>query len=226
MTQFRQFELEIGELKRSLAAMGDLVDRAVGLAAAGILAPTADLRERSRALEDQTDAMESAIEDRCHTIIALQTPMVRDLRFVIAAMSITSDLERIGDQAHAVAKRAHYIACHQAVDLPPELTELGRLAQATLRQAMEVFVSGNLEATRAVIRDEAASDRMTKACYAFIQERMAAQPERIREYTHLLRAVAALEEIADTTVAIAEEALYIHKAVMIRHHHEELDKPG
>ena len=222
MTQLRQFELEIADLKRSIVAMGDMVDRALSVAVEGIKKPTADVRERARTLEDGIDAMETVIEDRCHTIIALQNPMVRDLRFIISAMSIASDLEQVGDHAESISKRAHFIACHSQVDNPPELDELGQLAQIMVRQAMDAFVTGNSEVTRKVIDEEPQTDRQTKACYAFIQDRMVDQPPRIKEYTHLLRAVSSFEQVGDLAMAIAEETVFIHQAQMIRHNHEQL----
>jgi phosphate transport system protein len=222
MTQLRHFEIELADLKRSIVAMGDMVDRSLALAIEGLQRPTADLRERARTLEDGVDAMETVIEDRCHTIIALQNPMVRDLRFIISAMSIASDLEQIGDHAESVSKRAYYIACHDPVTNPPELDELGRIAQRMVRQSMDAFVTGSAETTRKVLDDENRTDELTKLCYAFIQERMAAEPPQIKEYTHLLRAVSALEQVGDLAQAIAEETVYMHQAQMIRHSHDSL----
>jgi phosphate transport system protein len=224
MTQLRHFELELADLKRSIVAMGDMVDRALALAVEGVHRPSADLRERARTLEDGVDAMETVIEDRCHTIIALQNPMIRDLRFIISAMSISSQLEQIGDHAESISKRAYFIACHSPVENPPELSELGRLAQQMVRQSMDAFVTGDVAVTKKVIDDEPQTDRHTKACYAFIQDRMAADTSRIKEYTHLLRAVSALEQIGDLAMAIAEETVFMHQAQMIRHNHEILKK--
>ena len=164
--------------------------------------------------------MDTVIEERCHTIIALQNPMVRDLRFIISAMAIASDLEQIGDLAESVSKRGNYIACHNPVKNPPELVELGVLAQHMLRQSMDAFITGNAETTRQVIDEESESDDQTKSCYTFIQERMAEDPPRIKEYTHLLRAVSALEQVGDLTKNIAEETVFMHQAQVIRHHHD------
>lgn len=220
MSQLRQFELELADLKRSIVAMGDMVDRALGLAVEGIQKPTADLRERARTMEGGIDAMETVIEERCHAIIALQSPMVRDLRFVISAMSIASDLEQIGDLGESISKRAHYIACHERIDNPPELVVLGELVRKMTRMSMDAFITGGAEVTRTVIDDEPESDRLTKACYAWLQVRMAQDGARIKEYTHLLRAVASLEQIGDLAMAIAEETVFMHQAQLIRHHHE------
>ncbi|MEK7414284.1 MAG: phosphate signaling complex protein PhoU [Planctomycetota bacterium] len=222
MSQPRQFELELADLKRSIVAMGDMVDRAVTLAVEGIQKPSADLRERARTFEDGIDAMESVIEDRCHTLIALQSPMVRDLRFIISAMSIASDLEQVGDLAQSISKRAHYIACHQAVENPPALAELAILAERMTRQSMDAFITGSLDVTKQVIAEESQSDDLTKACYAWLQDRMAQEPTKVKEYTHLLRAVSSLEQIGDKTLAIAEETVYMHQAQFIRHNHDIL----
>ncbi len=137
-------------------------------------------------------------------------------------MSIASDLEQIGDHAESIAKRAHYIACHNPVANPPELLELAELAQEMVRQSMDAFVTGNAEVTRKVIEEEPQTDRQTKACYLFIQERMAQDPSVIKEYTHLLRAVSSLEQVGDLAMAIAEETVFMHQAQMIKHNHEQL----
>jgi phosphate transport system protein len=123
-----------------------------------------------------------------------------------------------------VSKRAYFIACHNPVANPPALSDLGKLAQQMLRQSMDAFVTGNAEVTQKVIDDEPQTDLQTKACYAFIQERMAENAATIKEYTHLLRAVSSLEQIGDLAMAIAEETVFMHQAQMIRHHHEQLKK--
>jgi phosphate uptake regulator len=87
---------------------------------------------------------------------------------------------------------------------------------------MDAFVTGSVDVTRKVIDDEPQTDELTKACYAFIQDRMAVEIDQIKEYTHLLRAVSALEQIGDIAMAIAEETVFMHQAQMIRHHHENL----
>jgi len=108
--------------------------------------------------------------------------------------------------------------------LEVELGELGLLAQQMLRQSMDAFVTGNAELTRQVIGDEQLTDHQTKACYNFIQERMTEDPPKIKEYTHLLRAVSAMEQVGDLTKSIAEETVFMHQAQMVRHNHENLKK--
>lgn len=218
----RHFDLELAELKRSLVTMGNLVERSLAVAVEAINHPNVGAREQCRTLEDQLDQMENTIEDTCHKLIALQRPAVGELRLVIAAMRITSELEQMGDRAESIAKRAASIAKGTLVENPPELPELGTLVQGMARHTLESFVSGNLAMAKGVLVDEDESDHLTKQCYRWIQDAMGRTPERIKEYTHLLRAVGHLEHIADVAVVIAEETVYLHRGLNIRHHHETL----
>ena len=222
MNNIRHFELEIAELKRSLVAMGNLVEQSLSVAVDAILRPRVDAREEARTMEERLDAMDSAIEERAHRIMALQQPMISDLRLLISALHICSDLEQIGDLCESVAKRATFIAKHNPVDNPAELEPLGSLVKEMIHGCLDAFVSSNVEQAKTIIRQEERSDDLTKLCYESIQAGMARTPDRIREYTHLLRAVAHLEHIGDIAVAIAEESVYIHKGQLIRHHHDEL----
>ena len=224
MNQIRHFDLELAELKRSLVTMGNLVERSLSIAVESILKANVEGREQVRILEEQVDTLETVIEDRCHTIIALQQPMAGELRLVISAMRITSDLEQVGDLAESIAKRASYIARNHRVDNPEALAILGHLAVDMVHHSMESFVTGNLNLARGVLTDEDSADDLTKQCYERIQVAMQEQPEKIREYTHLLRAASLLEHIGDIAVSIAEETVYIHRGTNIRHHHDSLDE--
>jgi phosphate transport system protein len=222
MNQIRHFDLDLAELKRSLVNMGNLVERSLTIAIEAIQRPQVEAREQCRVIEEQLDTLETAIEDRCHQIIALQQPMAGELRLVISAMRITSDLEQVGDLAESVAKRASFIARHQLVDNPTAIQALSNVVLTMVRHAMEAFVTGNLALARGVITDEHQADALTKECYEGIQERMQEQSDKIREYTHLLRAASLLEHIADIAVSIGEETVYIYRGTNIRHHHDTI----
>lgn len=222
MMNYRHFEIELAELSRSLAGMGSLVERSLAIAVAAIQSPVVEAREQARVIENQLDALETTIEDRCHKLIALQAPMAKDLRLVIAAMRITADVEQVGDLSESVAKRASWIARNHKVVNPPELATLCEVSTRMVHEALTSFLTGSPNAARDVISLEDEADRLTKRCFEGIQQHMAEHPERIREYTHLLRAVAHLESIADLAVSIAEEGVYIHQGQFIRHSHERL----
>lgn len=220
MSQIRQFDLELAELKRSIVGMGNLVEQALELGVNAILHPVIGAKARAKEIEERIDGMDTQIEERCHVLIALQSPMAKDLRLLISSTRITSELEQVADLAEGIAKRAEYIASHQPVDNPEPLIPLGELARRMLRQALDAFVTGRFEEANGILLEEDEADRLTKDCYFGIQSAMQAQPERIAEYTHLLRAVMNLEHIADIAVAIAEEAVYIHRGHLVLHPRE------
>ena len=220
MAQIRHFDLDLAELKRSLVAMGNLVEDMLALGVGTIVAPNLDARDRASALEERVDAAETMIEERCHQMIALQSPMARDLRFLISATRIASDLEQVGDLAESITKRADYIARHSPVANPECLNPLGTIARRMINQALEAFVTGNLGVARGIMGEEREADALTKLCYGGIQAAMQAHPELIKEYTHLLRAVGHLEHAADIAVSIADEAVYIHRGDLVRHQHD------
>ena len=201
MTQIRHFDLEIAELKRSLATMGDLVERAIEFATRAIAHPTVEAREQARVFEDQLDALDTAIEDRCHQVLALQAPMAKDLRLLVSTMRVTLDLENIGDLAESLAKRATYIARHRLVRNPD---------------------AANTTLAKQVMDDEDRADELTKEGYSELRQLMREEPDRIDEYLHLHRALSHLEHIADIAVSIAEETVYATRGQMVRHHHEQL----
>ena len=222
MHQPRHFDLEISELKRSIVAMGDLAQQAVTLAVASINQPRAEARDEARLLEAKLDILHSQIEERGHQIIALHAPVAGDLRFLISALRIISDLEQIGDLAESICKRASYIARHRSVANPPDLAQLGDLAKTMVQQAIACFVTHDLVTARTVFDEEPVTDRLTKQCYRAIQSAMAAQPACIEEFTHLLRGVGHLEHVGDIAVSIAEEAVYVHDGRLLRHHRDDL----
>jgi phosphate transport system protein len=222
MTTPRHLELELVELKRSLAGMGDLVEQALNLATDALLSPRSEVREQAKTIEERLDTLDQTVEDRIQKVIALQAPMAGDLRLLIAALRITADLEQMGDLAESVSKRAAYIARHQRVENPPEVERLCETVRTTVRQCLQSIGDTDRALVQGVVENEDRSDDLTKVCYEGIQARMANQPGLIREYTHLLRAVAHLEHIADLALAIAEESVYIHRGTLIRNSHDLL----
>lgn len=222
LTPHRHFDVELAELKRALVGMGDLAGQAVAQAVASLRNPSADAGERAKAAEAELDALDTAIVERSQALIALQSPRAGDLRFLISATRIAADLENIGDLARSVAKRAAWIARHELVEQPAALFRLGALAIEGVRLAMEAFVSGNLEAAKAVFADEDRADALAKEAMAEVEQRLAGESGRQGAWVRLLRAAGHLEQIADLAAGIAEEAVFIHRGDLIRHHREEL----
>jgi phosphate transport system protein len=223
MTIVRHFDLELADLRQNLAALGSEVLTLLTLANAGLGRPRVGLKAEAAVIEDRIDHREGAVTTRCHELLVLQTPMTRDLRFLLAATHIANDLELIGDHAESVCRRADYLGRHQLPPtMPPSLAPLGTLAQDMVKQAMDAIVGGDFPLSRQLLAEEDEADRLTKACFRELAGIMHDQPDVIPECTHLVRAVAHLEEVADLAVAIAEEGLFVHRGRTVRHRHDEI----
>lgn len=218
----RHFDLEMADLKQLLGSMGRLVEKALSFGVDAIQHPMAGVRAEAGALEELIDKLDIQIEERCHVLLVLQSPMASDLRFLISATRVTSDLEQAADLAESVAKRADFIARHQPVRNPEQLSALGQLTLAMLHQALDALIAARFDEARQILGEEDQADRLTKQCYESIQISMQREPDRIAEYTHLLRAVSHLEQIADIAVSIAEQAVYIHRGQLVLHARERV----
>lgn len=222
----RYFDRQLTALDDRLAEMAGLVEMALDLAVAGLLAPYQEVRERAREIETRVDALDSAVEEASQALLALQSPVAADLRRLIGAMRIAVVLENIGDEAERLAKRARYLARHSVPAFPPELAELGTAVLAAFRQAVPVMRSGDTAAGRAVIALEVETDRLTKACYRAFAVAMKGDLDHLGEYSHLLRAVGRLEHAADLSLELVEEAVFLHHGISIRHRHDQIPDPS
>jgi phosphate transport system protein len=223
----RHFDRQLRTLDDRVAEMAGLVDQALDLAIAGLLQPYVEVRERARELESRVDALDSAVEEASQALMALQSPVAADLRRLITTMRMAVVLENIGDEAERLAKRARYLARHNAPPLPQPLADLAAAVLATYRQAVPVLRTGDCAAGRSVMRLEAETDRLTKVAYKAVGAAMKTDLERLGEYSHLLRAIGRLENAADLSLQLVEEAVFLHHGVSIRHNHDALpDHPG
>jgi phosphate transport system protein len=149
--------------------------------------------------------------------------MARDLRFLVSATRVASELERIADLAESVVVQADVIGHALVITNPPQLTRLGEIAQLMTHQALQALSSDDWELLKLIETEEDQADSLTKECYSYIQFMMESDRSQIHAYSALLRAVGNLEVIADIARAIAKETQYIHRGLFVRHHHDLQD---
>lgn len=217
MSLRQRFESGITATKDDLRRMSVLVVTSLGIAEQAVASPDTEARVRVREVEHRIDGMEVAIEQRCHELMLLEAPVAGDLRLLISAMRIATDLEHIGDLAQSVAKRFSAVAMNPHIVLPEALRPLAALPTSMLSRAMDAFASGDLSQVEAIGIDEKRSDALAKTCALALQVSMEARPGEVRELTQVLRAVYHWEQAADLCVCIAEEAVFFHSGKVIRH---------
>src|SRR5262247_2287273 len=163
---------DVALLKQELSAEGRLVSQRVARAMRGLAEQDLDLLDEVAIGDVEVNAMQMAIDDRAFKLLALHQPVAVDLRVIVAAMKINSDLERVGDLAVNLAESARrYLAAGR---LPEEqlLSRMSEIAEAMLENALQAFVSGNLGVAQAVLERDDALDSLRGQAFRRLVEVM------------------------------------------------------
>jgi len=155
--------------------------------------------------------------DRIALGLLAQAPGEFELRQVTCGMKIARELERVGDEATTIARRAVELMALPPLATPLDIAEMTFLANAMLKDALDAFVSGNTVLARGVIPRDRRIDEMNKTYQDDLNGLMEASPENIRRCRHLAVISKCLERIADHAKNVAEDAVLLHEAKDIRH---------
>jgi len=213
----RHFTEELAELKQRLLAMG-------GLAEERLEAAVRSMVERDRALmaavingDEAINRLQVEIDDRCFKLLALRQPMAGDLRVIVAAFKINSDLERIGDLAVNVAEAAERYVSHPPVKPLIDLPRMADMAQRMLREALHAFVAGNAEAAQRVLEQDDGLDALKNQIFRELLTYMLGDPRTIEPGLDLILVSRHLERVGDHATNIAEDVIFIVEARDVRH---------
>lgn len=216
----RFFDAELETLRTHLLQMGDrAIDqtrRAVRALAEGDLA----LADKVIAADDEIDRFEVQIDDEAIRYMTLRGPVASELRLVIVGMKASHDLERVGDEATSIARRARKLAIEPKVELYADIPRMANIALEMLRDALDCFVNGDEQEALAVIRRDAEVDNINRLVYRRLTSFMIEKPETIAWALELMFVSKSIERIADHATNIAEEMIYLAKGKDLRHSDE------
>ncbi|MEX2248780.1 MAG: phosphate signaling complex protein PhoU [Parvibaculum sp.] len=207
----KAFEDELHALSVSIAQMGGLTEAQLGTALDAIVRRDTQLAERAIASDAAIDDLEHKIEAATVRLIALHQPMAVDLREAIAAIKISIDLERIGDLAKNIAKRALVLQndFEGANRLIQGIARMGRLAQRQLKQVLDAYANRDAAAAMEVWREDEEIDAMYNSVFRELLTYMMEDPRTIGVSTHLLFVAKNIERIGDHATNIAETVGYL-----------------
>jgi phosphate transport system protein len=216
-------------MQRDLERLTRLVLRMAGYVEEAVYQAVHALRENDRGQADRViegdgriDELENEVLEECLKILALHQPVAVDLRRTCAVLLISTDLERMGDLAGAIAGRAIAIANTPRPPVPARLNAMTDMATDMVRRALDAFVNSDAPGARAVIRTDARIDEANDAIIAELIEQMKRSPEHVEAALSLFSATRHLERIADHATNIAEDVIYLVEGEVVRHHHETL----
>jgi phosphate transport system protein len=210
------FEHELGGLKERLLTMASHAESAVNRAVQALTERDYDLALKVKDEDDILDRLEVEVDELAIGLLA-KAPLASDLRLVTVAMKISQNLERVGDEAAKIAKRARALSQEPPVKISVELPKMATAALAMLKAALDAFVNQDAVAARAVIPRDEEVDRLNKEIRRQIISFMTAHPDTIARCLDLLTATKCLERIADHATNIAEDVVYLREAQDIRH---------
>jgi phosphate transport system protein len=217
----RHFQQELDELKAKLLEMSAFVESAIYRSVQGVVEKNADLAEQVLKNEARVNQLEIEIDDMAIGLLVLQAPLAADLRLVTAAIKINNDLERMGDLSVSIAEAALALIKEPLIRPLIDIPHIAGLAQGMVRKALDSFVNRDPELARSVLASDDAVDNMRTASYHELISFMEANPQQISQALYLLSVVRNLERIADHATNIAEDVLFLVKAIDVRHHNEE-----
>ena len=166
--------------------------------------------------------LELEIEQLAVSLLALQQPMARDLRFLVATIKASSDLERVGDHAVNIAESAmHLDESGGKIASLPELEDMARRARDMLSKALDAFTRSDGALGREVCKADDAVDALHDSVFRIVLTHMMEDARTIGNSLELLLVSRNLERVADLATNIAEDAVYVAEGKQIKHHFED-----
>src|SRR4051812_37669196 len=221
---FRHFHEQLAELKQRLLDMSEKAEALIDLAVESLRERDAGKAEAVLAADHELDDLEVDVEQRAIALLALQQPMARDLRFIIGAIKISSDLERVGDHAVNIAEATQrFVSASPAVALAPtpEIADMAIRARRMLGQSLDAFIRADGALGRAVCQADDEVDALHESVFRVLLTHMMENPATISSALQLLLVSRNLERVADLATNIGEDAVFLAEGKQIKHHLED-----
>ncbi len=210
------FEQELAELKNTLLRMASHAESAVRRALEALTTRNHELALKVRDDDGIIDRFEVEIDEVAIRLLA-KAPLATDLRLITVAMKISQNLERVGDEACKIAKRARDLSQEPPLKISLPFGAMAELTLQMLKASLDAFVRQDPAAARSLIPQDKQVDALNKEIHRLLAEHMVQHPETIARCLHLMVAAKSLERIADHTKNVAEEIVYLCEAQDIRH---------
>jgi len=217
----RHFQEELEQLKARLLEMGGLAEEQVRVAVKALVDRDRDLIERVLTGDEPINKLHIEIDGRCFTLLALHQPMAVDLRAIVSAVKINTDLERVGDLAINIAEAARRYAQHPAVKKLIDIPRMAAIAQSMLRDALDAFVRRDMVLAQHVLDEDDKLDSLKTQVFRELLTYMLQDPATIEAALDLILISRHLERIGDHATNIAEDVIFMVSARDVRHHADE-----
>ena len=215
MSQF--WEQHLTDIREQLLLMSGLTERNLSLAMRALVERDDKLCDTVEAEDEQIDQLEVHIDEMVVTYMATHGPIARDCRLMLTASKISSNLERIADQATKIARRARELNTEPLLKPLIDIPLMADIAQEMLRDSITAFIDANTGLAVEIIGRDKSVDDINKQLARELTSYMIENPRTITRALNLLTISAAIERVADHATNIAEEVFYLNRGQDIRH---------
>ena len=213
----RPFEDDLKNLNAALQEMGALVVQSIHRSVLSLVEKNEDCAHQVLRDEARINQLEIQIDDLATTLIVRDSPVAGDMRFVVVAIKINTDLERMGDMAVGIVERS--LASMRQPDLPMDVsfTEMGNLVESMVLTSLDAFVKRDAQLARTVLTSDDAVDKLRNTITKQMVELMKRDPVNVERALDYILIARRLERIADHATNVAEDVIFMVKGVDVRH---------
>lgn len=213
------FENALREVRSNVLRMASLAEQNLENAVRGLLTRNGELCNEAIVEEEEVNQLERKIDQDSLEILMRYNPVASDLRAVISGMRISSNLERISDEARSIAKRSRRVIKHPEIEEVIMIEPVYEMAMSIFRDAMRSFTEGDSALGLSLYTRDEALDNAHSAVIKDLSKRMDSEPSplKVKPFLHLVFIVRSLERVGDLSVNIAEDGIFLETATDIRH---------
>jgi phosphate transport system protein len=215
------FQEELEQLKARLLEMGGLAEDRLRLVVHGLVDRDLVIVERVLTNDGAINQLHIEIDDRCFKLLALHQPMAVDLRAIVSAVKINTDLERVGDLAVNIAEAVRRYLQHPPVKELIDIPRMAMIAQDMLRDALDAYVRRDIPLAQNVLDRDDELDALKTMVFRELLTHMLRDPATIEPSLDLILISRHLERIGDHATNIAEDVIFMVSAKDVRHHAEQ-----
>jgi len=216
--QVPHFREELEALQGRLLEMGGLAEERVRAALHGLVQRDPAAIDKVLSGDEPVNQLHIEVDNRCFRLLALHQPMATDLRAIVAAVKINTDLERVGDLAVNIAEASKRYIGHAPVKQLIDIPQMGDIAQAMLRDALDAYVKQDSELATKVLNEDDRLDGLKTQIFRELLSYMLEDPTTVEPALDLILISRHLERIGDHATNIGEDVIFMVSALDVRHH--------
>ena len=211
------FHQQLAELKDKLLAMAALAQQAVESAVEAYLQRDKALCKFVKQNEAAINTAQRELDEMAYELLAKEQPMAIDLRFILAVIKINGDLERVGDQSMAIARRTKDILNIGEVELPVDFAAMGDYAARMIRTSLQALLDGDARLADSVREMDDEIDRMNRRAHADLLKLIEEKPQLTQQAMNGILVAKNLERISDHASNIATDVIFWIRGADVRH---------